>query len=72
MPSQIQTHRVEELTYAVEGLHVKGLSLIPFQPVRRIIGFLRGGKGQVGRVRLARRLQFIDNHTLVFAPYYRG
>lgn len=72
MPSQLQTHRVDELTYAVEGLHVKGLSLTPFQPVQRIIVYLRGGKGQVGRVRLARLLQFIDNHTLIFAPYYRG
>lgn len=72
MPSHLKTHCVEELTYAVGNIYVKGLCLTPFQPVHRIIVYLRGGKGQVGRVRLARLLQFIDNHTLIFAPYYRG
>ncbi|WP_375162286.1 alpha/beta hydrolase family protein [Staphylococcus hyicus] len=72
MPTEIQTHKVEELTYQVDGLNVKGLCLTPIKPVQRIIIYLRGGKGQVGRVRLARLLQFIQPHTLVFAPYYRG
>ncbi|SUK12800.1 Dipeptidyl aminopeptidase/acylaminoacyl-peptidase [Staphylococcus agnetis] len=72
MPADIQTHVVEELSYCVDGLNVKGLCLTPKKCVKRLIVYLRGGKGQVGRVRLARLLQFIQPHTLVFAPYYRG
>ncbi|HDV6272794.1 TPA: S9 family peptidase [Staphylococcus pseudintermedius] len=72
MPVFLESHKVEEWTYEVNGLHVKGLNVAPYQPVKRIVIYLRGGKGQVGRVRLARLLQFITLDTLVFAPYYRG
>lgn len=72
MPAELQHHVVEEWTYQVDQLKVKGLCVMPTKKVRRIVIYLRGGKGQVGRVRLARLLQFKDAHTLVFAPYYRG
>lgn len=72
MPADLQTHRVEEVTYKADQFNVKGLCLTPFLPVKRIVVYLRGGKGQVGRVRLARMLQFLNKNTLVFAPYYRG
>lgn len=72
MPVFLENHKVEEWTYDVQGLHVKGLNVQPRPPVKRIVMYLRGGKGQVGRVRLARMLQFITPNTLVFAPYYRG
>ncbi|PNZ38358.1 alpha/beta hydrolase family protein [Staphylococcus lutrae] len=72
MPAFLKGFRVEEWTYQVHALHVKGLCILPEAPVKRVIMYLRGGKGQVGRVRFARLLQFISPHTLVFAPYYRG
>ncbi|HEC2230478.1 TPA: S9 family peptidase [Staphylococcus delphini] len=72
MPVFLESHKVEEWTYEVNGLHVKGLNVVPHQPVKRIVMYLRGGKGQVGRVCLARMLQFMTPNTLVFAPYYRG
>lgn len=72
MPVFLESHKVEEWTYEVNGLHVKGLNVAPHQPVKRIVIYLRGGKGQVGRVRLARLLQFITLDTLVFAPYITG
>ncbi|WP_340278378.1 alpha/beta hydrolase family protein [Staphylococcus coagulans] len=72
MPGEFITHKVEEWTYRVDDLNVKGLCVAPHSYVNRIVIYLRGGKGQVGRVRLARLLQFISPHTLVFAPYYRG
>ena len=40
--------------------------------VKRIVVYLRGGKGQVGRVRAARLMQFANDNTLVVGPYYRG
>ena len=39
--------------------------------VKRIVVYLRGGKGQVGRVRAARLMQFANENTLVVGPYYR-
>ena len=39
---------------------------------KRIVVYLRGGKGQVGRVRAARLMQFANDNTLVVGPYYRG
>ena len=38
---------------------------------KRIVVYLRGGKGQVGRVRAARLMQFANDNTLVVGPYYR-
>lgn len=72
MPIDLATHRGEEVTYLVDGLRVKGLMVTPTKSVQRIVVYLRGGKGKVGRVRTGRLLQFADDHTLVFAPYYRG
>ncbi|MDU9418009.1 prolyl oligopeptidase family serine peptidase [Staphylococcus lloydii] len=72
MPIDVTTHVFDEITYVVDGLHVKGLMGTPKDEVTRIVMYLRGGKGQVGKVRAARLLQFVDSHTLVIAPYYRG
>ncbi|WP_238615225.1 alpha/beta hydrolase family protein [Staphylococcus felis] len=74
MPAELLMHDVEEWIYQVDQLKVRGLSVIPKErrKITRIVVYLRGGKGHVGRVRLARLLQFISPHTLVFAPYYRG
>ncbi|MCE4957974.1 S9 family peptidase [Macrococcus caseolyticus] len=40
--------------------------------VKRIIMYLRGGKGNVGQIRTERLMQFTFKDTLVIAPYYRG
>lgn len=72
MPIDLTTHRGEEVTYLVDDLRVKGLMITPKQSVKRIVVYLRGGKGKVGRVRTGRLLQFANDHTLVFGPYYRG
>ncbi len=72
MPVELENHLCSEVTYEVDGLKLKGLLLEPKQQVNRIVVYLRGGKGQVGRVRTARLLQFSNSQTLVFAPYYRG
>ncbi|MEJ7443182.1 S9 family peptidase, partial [Staphylococcus warneri] len=44
----------------------------PYKEVKRIVIYLRGGIGQVGRVRAARLMQFANDETLVVGPYYRG
>ncbi|MDO5374947.1 MAG: prolyl oligopeptidase family serine peptidase [Staphylococcus rostri] len=72
MPAEVGTHCVDEVRYQAEDALVRGLLVTPYQPVKRIVVYLRGGKGQVGRVRLGRLLQFANDTTLVFAPYYRG
>ncbi|MFW3591061.1 alpha/beta hydrolase family protein [Staphylococcus caprae] len=72
MPIDAHTHRFEEVTYQVDHLNVKALMMTPYQSVDRIVVYLRGGKGQVGRVRAARLMQFADAHSLVVGPYYRG
>ncbi|UDI77966.1 S9 family peptidase [Staphylococcus taiwanensis] len=73
MPIESYTHQFEEITYTVDGLKVKGLQMRPIhRHVHRIVVYLRGGKGQVGRVRAARLMQFADDQTLVVGPYYRG
>lgn len=72
MPIDVRNHSSYEITYSVDNLHVKALLLLPKQQVKRIVVYLRGGKGQVGRVRAGRLLQFANAQTLVVGPYYRG
>ena len=73
MPVESNTHRFEEITYTVDELRVKALQMVPmYHNVKRIVVYLRGGKGQVGRVRASRLMQFSDPYTLVIGPYYRG
>ena len=51
----------------------KSITDVPFkEDSKRIVVYLRGGKGQVGRVRAARLMQFANENTLVVGPYYRG
>ena len=74
MPIDSHTHNFEEATYQVDALKVKALMMMPKfkKDVKRIVVYLRGGKGQVGKDRAARLMQFADAHTLVIGPYYRG
>jgi dipeptidyl aminopeptidase/acylaminoacyl peptidase len=72
MPIESLTHEFAEVTYVVDGLKVKALQMLPHKTVERIVVYLRGGKGQVGRVRAARLMQFSSPETLVIGPYYRG
>lgn len=74
MPIEYETHFFNEVTYIVDYLKVKALMMIPKskKDIKRIVIYLRGGKGQVGRVRAARLMQFANEHTLVIGPYYRG
>ena len=70
MPVEVPEHVFEEVTYKVDGINVRGLLMTPQKSVERIVIYLRGGKGQVGKVRAARLMQFSDPNTLVFGPYY--
>ena len=72
MPVESNSHIFDEVIYRVDHLNVKGLLMTPHAKVQRIVLYLRGGKGQVGKVRTGRLMQFADEHTLVFGPYYRG
>lgn len=72
MPIESFTHQFEEITYLSDDLQVKALMMTPHHEVNRIVVYLRGGKGQVGRVRAGRLMQFSDSQTLVIGPYYRG
>ena len=74
MPIEYETHFFNEVTYLVDYLKVKALMMIPKnkKDIKRIVIYLRGGKGQVGRVRAARLMQFANEYTLVIGPYYRG
>lgn len=72
MPVTSFDHQFDEVTYVVDHLKVKALMMTPLTEIKRIVVYLRGGKGQVGRVRAARLMQFADKDTLVIGPYYRG
>ncbi|MER2035671.1 alpha/beta hydrolase family protein [Mammaliicoccus vitulinus] len=72
MPVFFNDHLTEEVIYEVDQLKLRGLLMTPHKDVERIVVYLRGGKGQVGKVRPARMSQFKNENTLVFAPYYRG
>ncbi|WP_323704494.1 alpha/beta hydrolase family protein [Mammaliicoccus sp. Dog046] len=72
LPVFFDSHITEEVTYEVDQLKVKGMLMTPQDSVNRIVVYLRGGKGQIGKVRPGRLAQFSNQHTLVFAPYYRG
>lgn len=52
MPIEYETHFFNEVTYIVDYLKVKALMMIPKskKDIKRIVIYLRGGKGQVGRV----------------------
>ena len=51
MPIEALHHIFEEVTYCVDNLKVRGLIMTPKEDVKRIVIYLRGGKGQVGKVR---------------------
>ena len=73
MPVESNTHRFEEITYTVDELNVKALQTIPaYHNVKRIVVYLRGGKGQVGRVRASRLMQFSRSVYISYRSHYRG
>lgn len=49
MPIESFTHQLEEITYLSDDLQVKALMMTPHHEVKRIVVYLRGGKGQVSR-----------------------
>lgn len=61
------------VTYLSTGLKVKGMLAEP-RGTEELDGFLylRGGIGQVGRVRPSRLIEFASQGFIVFAPFYRG
>lgn len=62
-----------EVTYLSDVYQVRALMVAPKNGnVNFINVYLRGGKGQVGKVRLGRLLQFMRDDTVVVGPYYRG
>ncbi|UTG99580.1 alpha/beta hydrolase family protein [Macrococcoides canis] len=61
----------ETFDYQSDDYIVKAMIYEP-NHVKRIVIYLRGGKGAVGTVRPARLMQFAYKDTLVAAPYYRG
>ncbi|TRZ37228.1 S9 family peptidase [Niallia circulans] len=61
------------VTYAVNGLKVKGLLAVPKQQdITDGFLYLRGGIKNVGKVRPGRIVQFAAEGFIVFAPFYRG
>ena len=60
-----------KVTYQSDKLKVKALMYEP-NTVKRIVMYLRGGKGNVGQIRTARLMQFAYPDTMVIGPYYRG
>lgn len=62
-----------EVTYLSDVYQVRALMIAPKRSdVKYINVYLRGGKGQVGNVRLGRLLQFMRDDAVVVGPYYRG
>ena len=61
------------ITYWSMGLKVKGMLAEP-KDSETMDGFLylRGGMGQVGKVRPSRLIEFASQGFIVFAPFYRG
>ncbi len=63
--------QLNEVDYYSDEFVVSAL-ILDAAEVKRIVIYLRGGKGGVGQVRPVRLMQFAGPHTLVAAPYYRG
>lgn len=74
MPFEHKKWCAEEVTYYSDDYKVRALMVRPRQDdkVHHINIYLRGGKGQVGRVRLGRLLQFMRDDAITVGPYYRG
>ncbi|MFS0780466.1 alpha/beta hydrolase family protein [Bacillus sp. 1P06AnD] len=72
-PSPHPGIRLYTVTYASDGLQVKGLLAEPAGE-EKMDGFvyLRGGIKNVGTVRPGRIIQFAAQGFIVFAPFYRG
>ena len=67
MPVESLDHIFEEVTYLVDNLKVRGLMMRPTRTVKRIVIYLRGGKGQVGMVRTGRLMQFSNAHFSIWS-----
>ncbi|WLD92459.1 S9 family peptidase [Alkalihalobacillus sp. AL-G] len=72
-PSPHSEIKLYIVTYLSQGLRVKGLLAEPTWGGRYPgLLYLRGGIKQVGKVRVARIIQFASRGFVVLAPYYRG
>nr|WP_213581831.1 prolyl oligopeptidase family serine peptidase [Paenibacillus sp. J2TS4] len=62
-----------KVTYASQGLLVKGYLILPEQglPLPGLL-YCRGGIGRVGMVQLSRAMALAKLGYVVFAPFYRG
>src|SRR5699024_3979519 len=72
MPIEVPDHIFDEVTYEVDEINVRGLLMQPHKSVKRIVIYLRGGKGRVGIVRAGRIIQLLDVISFVFRTNYRG
>ncbi|MGP4078363.1 alpha/beta hydrolase family protein [Pseudalkalibacillus sp. R45] len=72
-PSPNPDIKLSIVTYRSQDLRVKGLLAEPKVegPLPGVL-YLRGGIKQVGKVRIARIVQFASQGFVVFAPFYRG
>ncbi|MGM7702471.1 alpha/beta hydrolase family protein [Pseudalkalibacillus sp. Hm43] len=72
-PSPHPDIKLYVVTYRSQGLRVKGLLAVPAsEDLLPGLLYLRGGIKQVGKVRVARIIQFASQGFVVFAPHYRG
>lgn len=72
-PYETTKWQSNEVTYLSDAYQVRALMVEPKSgEVNFINVYLRGGKGQVGKVRLGRLLQFMRDDAVVAGPYYRG
>ena len=71
----LKAHYSEHLFYEVDYYsddYLVQAMLLESQKTKRVVIYLRGGKGSVGGVRPVRLMQFANTTTTVIAPYYRG
>lgn len=72
-PFEHRKWNAHEVSYYSDEYIVRALMVSPnADDIKNINIYLRGGKGQVGRVRLGRLLQFMRDDSIVVGPYYRG
>lgn len=71
IPAWYKDRQLIEVDYLSDEYVVSAM-VLPCEEPKRIVVYLRGGKGNVGQVRPVRLMQFTNDHTVVAAPYYRS